>query len=145
MTPRTARLAAFGLALGFVLGTSGLADPGYLLGMFTLGAAGGTGGLAAARGWGTILAAALTAAAGFALLARGDALPARPIRRGTVPGALTFGAGWALAGSCPAAVFVQLGQGEGAAAATLAGMLAGFALHRAARRRIGLDGGGCAG
>jgi hypothetical protein len=142
---RTARLAAFGLALGFVLGSSRLADPGYLLEMLTFGAAPGAGPGAAARAWGTLAASVLTAAAGFACLARGDALPARPIRRGTVPGALTFGAGWALTGSCPAAVFVQLGQGRAAAVATLAGMLAGFALHRAARRRLGLDGAGCAG
>jgi uncharacterized membrane protein YedE/YeeE len=62
-----------------------------------------------------------------------------------VPGAVAFGAGWALSGTCPAAVFVQLGQGRAAAAATLAGMIVGFALHRAARRRLGLDGAGCVG
>jgi uncharacterized membrane protein YedE/YeeE len=145
VTRRTVRLAGFGLAIGFVLAASGLADPGYVLGMFTLGAATGAEPAAAFGAWATLLAAVLTAAAGFALLARGDALPSRPLRRGTVPGALAFGAGWALSGTCPAAAFVQLGQGHAAAAATLAGMLAGFALHRAARRRLRLDGAGCAG
>jgi hypothetical protein len=143
VTARTARLAGFGAALGFVLGACGLADPGFLLGMLTLGSATGAGAAGAVPGWATFAGAVATAAAGFALLARGDALPARPLGRGTVPGALLFGAGWALSGSCPAAVFVQLGQGHGAAAATLGGMLAGFALHRAARRRLGLGGAGC--
>lgn len=142
---RALRLAAFGLALGLVLGGSRLADPAFVEAMLTLGRAPGAAPGDALRAWATLACAAGLAGLGFALLARGDALPPRPIRRGTVPGAVLFGAGWALTGTCPAAAFVQLGQGELAALATVAGMLAGSRLHRLARARLGLDGTGCAG
>lgn len=52
----------------------------------------------------------------------------RPIHRGTIPGALLFGIGWALSGSCPSIAFVQIGQGELGAVLAVAGMFAGNAL-----------------
>lgn len=49
----------------------------------------------------------------------------RPLRPFAVLGGLIFGAGWALCGACPAAVFSQLGEGQAGALLTLAGMFAG--------------------
>jgi len=62
-----------------------------------------------------------------------------------VPGALLFGAGWAVTGGCPAAVLVQVGEGRLAALASLAGMLGGVWACRWARRRLGLELPSCGG
>lgn len=131
------RVAVFGLALGIVISASGLSDWEELHRMLTLGA--GRGG----PGWGELRlllafgGAVLLSIAGFGALAPDDALPAKPVRAGTIPGALLFGAGWALAGACPGAVLVQLGEGKVEAAVSLAGMLAGARFHEALRRRFG--------
>ena len=71
--------------------------------------------------------------------ARGLAPLHRPIHRGTVPGALLFGVGWAISGACPSIAFVQLGQGQLGALATIAGIFAGnylFALINARFLRV---------
>lgn len=121
-------MAGFGLALGIVISAAGLSDWGELHRMFTL---------AEPRlllGFGGAVVLALL---GFRLLAWRDELPAKPVRAGTVPGALLFGAGWALAGACPGAVMVQLGEGKAGALVALGGMLAGAWLHDALRKRLG--------
>jgi len=128
-----ARMAALGLGLGFVVSAAGLADWGEIHRMFTLGLQGGP------RDFRLILAfggAVALAVAGFLLLARRDALPPKPIRPGTIPGAVLFGAGWAVAGACPAAALVQIGEGKSAAFVTLGGMLAGAWLHDRMRKRF---------
>jgi uncharacterized membrane protein YedE/YeeE len=130
-------VAAFGLALGVVISASGLSDWGEVHRMFCLGV--GHGGPA----WGELRlllafsGAVLLSIAAFAVLARNDDLPERPVRPGTIPGAILFGAGWALTGACPAAALVQLGEGRGAAAVSLLGMLAGSWVYDAAHRRLG--------
>jgi hypothetical protein len=130
-------VAAFGLALGVVISAAGLSDWGEVHRMFCLGV--GRGG----PGWGELhllLAfggAVVLSIAGFGVLARHDDLPERPVRPGTIPGAILFGAGWAITGACPAAALVQLGEGKGAAAISLAGMIAGSWLHDVLRRRLG--------
>ncbi len=53
----------------------------------------------------------------------------RVIHRGTLVGGALFGIGWAITGACPAAVWVQLGELQLGALATLAGMLAGSWLY----------------
>jgi uncharacterized membrane protein YedE/YeeE len=136
---RTTRLAmaAFGLALGFAVSSAGLSDWGEVHRMFTLGLpTGGPGGadLRLVAGFGGAVA---TAAAGFFLLARRDEIPVKAIRPGTVPGALLFGAGWAIAGACPAAALVQLGEGKAEALVTVSGILAGAWLHDRLRKRFG--------
>jgi uncharacterized membrane protein YedE/YeeE len=62
--------------------------------------------------------------------------PARPIHPGTLAGGLLFGAGWALSGSCPSIALVQLGEGQLAAAWTLAGIFLGNFLYAEAHPRF---------
>ena len=126
-----------GVALGFVLSSAGFSDWGEIHRMFTFGVPGGGPSLADLRLTLAFVGAVAVALAGFHLLARHDQLPAKPIRSGTVPGAILFGAGWALAGACPAAALVQIGEGKGAAVVTLGGMLAGARLHDRLRKRFG--------
>jgi uncharacterized membrane protein YedE/YeeE len=130
-------VAILGVVLGAVISASGLSDWGEVHRMFSLGI--GRAGPAADE-LRLVLAfggAVLLSIAGFRLLARRDELPAKPIRAGTVPGAVLFGAGWALAGACPGAALVQLGEGKLGALVTLAGILAGARLHDALRKRLG--------
>lgn len=49
----------------------------------------------------------------------------KPWRKGLVPGALIFGAGWGLTASCPGSILAMLGEGKLGTLPTLAGMLAG--------------------
>ena len=128
-------MAAAGLALGFVISSSGLADWSEIHRMFSLGLFGGAP-MQELRLVIGFCGAVVLAVAGFQLLARHDAMPPKPVRAGTVPGALIFGAGWAVTGACPAAALVQIGEGKTAAVATLGGMLAGAWLHDALRKRF---------
>jgi uncharacterized membrane protein YedE/YeeE len=130
-------VAIFGLTLGVVISASGLSDWGEVHRMFSLGAGRGGPGLEELR---LVLAfggAVILSVVGFRVLARHDELPSKPIRKGTVPGAILFGAGWALAGACPGAALVQLGEGKLGAVVSIAGMIAGAWLHDALRKRFG--------
>jgi uncharacterized membrane protein YedE/YeeE len=121
-------LAALGVTLGFVISMSGLSDWGELHRMFTLQDSRlllGFGG------------AVVVATAGFFLFARHDEIPAKKLIAGTVPGAVVFGAGWAIAGACPGAALVQLGEGRWPALVTLVGILCGAWLHDRLRKRFG--------
>ena len=142
---RSAILAAFGVALGFTIGRTGLADWGELHRMFTLGALDGGPTAGHLRMLIAFAGAVALAGLGFFALARRDAIPPRPLGRTTIPGALLFGAGWAVTGGCPAAVLVQLGEGKLAALASGAGMLGGAWACRWARRRVGLELPACGG
>jgi hypothetical protein len=51
----------------------------------------------------------------------------RPTRQHII-GSVIFGLGWGIAGTCPGPVAAQLGRGQGAALATVAGIFAGVAL-----------------
>jgi len=127
-------MGGFGLALGFTISVAGLSNWDevhrmFSLGLFTSGSAGGNPRLLLAFG-----GAILLSMAGFRLLARHDQIPVKPIRTGTISGAILFGAGWAITGACPAAALVQLGEGKLVALATLGGILGGAWLHEKARR-----------
>jgi hypothetical protein len=129
-------MGAAGLALGVTLSAAGLSDWGEIHRMFSFGLRDGgpsAGSLRLLLGFG---GAVLVAMLGFRLLARHDQIPVKPIRTGTVSGALLFGAGWAITGACPAAALVQLGEGKLAALATLGGILGGAWIHEKARRRF---------
>jgi uncharacterized membrane protein YedE/YeeE len=124
----TVVLAALGRALGFTISWSGLSDWTELHRMFTF---------QDPRLLLAFAGAVLLATAGFFLFARHDQIPPKRVVAGTVPGALLFGAGWAIAGACPAAALVQLGEGKWAALATLVGILGGAWLHDQLRKRFG--------
>ena len=130
-------IAAFGLALGFVISAAGFTDWGELHRMLSLGAGVGGPTLANLRLVFAFLGAVLVSIVAFRLLARHDELPAKAIRHGTVPGAVLFGAGWAISGVCPAGALTQLGEGKALAFVSLGGMLAGAWLHDALRKRLG--------
>lgn len=129
-------LGGFGLALGAALSRSGFTDFGEIHRMFTL---------ADGRLPLTFAAALGLAAAGFALHCRGAGLPRRPIRAGTIPGAVAFGAGWAVCGGCPGAVLAMIGEGRLAALVTLGGILGGTLLGDRLKGWLRWDSGSCAG
>ena len=128
------RLGLFGLTLGFALSEAGFSDYAELHRMFTF---------QDPRLLLTFAGAVAVAMAGFALLCRGDILPGRPIHRGTVPGGLLFGAGWALCGACPAIALVQIGEGRASAIATALGIGGGIFAAQAFRRSWRWDSGSC--
>jgi len=133
---RVAATCALGLSFGFTLSQAGFTDWAETNRMLRfadlrllLAFAGGVA----------------VAMAGFFLFARHDALPRRPLERTTLPGAAIFGAGWAVAGCCPAVSLVQIGEGRMAAAASLAGLLGGAWLHRRLSGRLGWGRRSCGG
>jgi uncharacterized membrane protein YedE/YeeE len=73
---------------------------------------------------------------GFLIFAYGRRIERKKFHPGTIPGAILFGAGWAVTGSCPSIAFVQLGQGYLPAAFTILGIAAGVWLYRAVHRRL---------
>lgn len=130
-------VALFGLALGVLLSAAGLSDWGEVHRMFSLGAGASGPLLGELRLVLAFCGAVVLSIVGFRVLAARDELPSKPIRKGTVPGAILFGAGWALIGACPGAALVQLGEGKLGALVSLSGMLAGAWLHDALRKRLG--------
>lgn len=129
-------LAAFGALLGGAVSAVGFTDWGELHRMFTF---------SDARLLFTFAGAVGLAAVGFAIHCRGAGMPRRPLVRGTIPGAVLFGAGWAISGGCPAATLAQLGEGKLAALVTLGATLVGIAIGQRVKARAGWDSGSCAG
>jgi uncharacterized protein len=119
-----------GTAFGFVLSRSGAADYDFIQQMLLL---------RSLRLYGVIGTAVLTTALGLlALRRRGRLLNGQPFRverkpfnKGTVPGAVLFGAGWSIAGMCPGPIFVNIGEGKVYAVAALIGALAGAGMFGA--------------
>ena len=72
---------------------------------------------------------------GFLVLARGKPMSKRVLHKGTIPGGVLFGAGWALTGACPTGALVQIGEGKMMAGLTVIGIAAGAwaypVVHRA--------------
>lgn len=58
------------------------------------------------------------------------ALTSKPMTRGLVGGALLFGVGWAISGTCPGTSLVQVGEGRLAGLVTFAGILLGAWLQQ---------------
>ncbi|MFZ5472076.1 MAG: DUF6691 family protein [Myxococcota bacterium] len=107
--------AGLGLSFGFALCFIGFTDFGQVRAMFALEDlrllftfAGGVG----------------LSFAAFRVLQARDASPL--FTPGTLPGAVLFGLGWALTGTCPGVVFAQLGEGRFYVLATLAGIALGM-------------------
>lgn len=118
-----------GLAFGAVLSALGFSSWDALHGMLTL---------SDPRLLATFaVAVTLLVIAWPLVLARRVAHPPAPrrIHPGTIPGGILFGAGWAITGACPAAVWVQLGELQLGALATLAGIALGSWLYPRAHAR----------
>ncbi len=128
-------LLAFGILLGGAISAVGFTDYAELHRMFTF---------SDLRLLLTFAAAVVLAGVGFALHCRGAGMPIRRIVKGTVPGALLFGVGWAIAGGCPGAVLAQIGEGKVPALVTLVAILVGSAIGRRVKARAGWDSGSCA-
>lgn len=110
-----------GLLMGLVLSGSGFSDYAEVYKMFTFSDFRLLFGFA-----GAVLISMLI----FPLLMRKNKVPKKAFNKGTIPGALMFGTGWAITGACPAISLVQLGEGQLAALATIAGILFGVWLFR---------------
>jgi uncharacterized protein len=64
----------------------------------------------------------------FGVSGRGETalnLPERSYHTGIVPGAVIFGLGWAITGTCPGTAMAQLGEGHLSSLAILAGVFVG--------------------
>jgi len=120
-------LGIFGLAMGFGLYRIGFSDFGEVHRLFTF---------ADLRLLLTFMGAVVFAGVGFQILARGKTIPPKKFMKGTIPGGILFGVGWALTGACPSIALVQLGEGRIPALATVAGILAGTWIFRVLRPRF---------
>jgi hypothetical protein len=132
MTP----FVVFGALFGFVLARIGATEFSAIHRMFLLEDLHLAGVMATA-----IALSALGYAAfrrGWWRVKSGEApnLKPKPMQRGLVLGALLFGVGWGLSGTCPGTAITQVGQGALAGVVTLAGILLGAAgADRLARER----------
>ncbi len=122
-----------GLALGFTVSNIGFGDYAQLNRMFTF---------QDLRMFLAFAGAVAVIACVFALL-RVRRTPGR-IHAGVIPGAVLFGAGWAISGGCPAIPIIQVAGGYLPAAITVVGVAAGMRLCRWANARyFHLDKGSC--
>lgn len=81
---------------------------------------------------------------GFGILARNAKIPKKPFNKGTVPGSILFGTGWAITGACPSIALVQIGEGQFAALFSVMGILFGvWTYRRLAAGGLQMDTGVC--
>lgn len=115
----------FGVLFGFVLSRAGATSYDAIRGMFLF---------TDLHLFGVIGTAVAATGLAFRLIQRRRRVSAggeplvmtkKPMTRGLVLGALLFGAGWAVTGSCPGTVLAQLGEGKLLAIATFVGILVG--------------------
>lgn len=122
-----------GLGFGYTVGNIGFGDYAELNRMFTF---------QDLRMFLAFAGAVVIIAGVFALL-RVRRTPGR-IHAGVIPGAVLFGAGWAISGGCPAIPIVQVATGYLPAVVTIAGIAVGMRLCRWANARyFHLDTGSC--
>lgn len=116
--------------LGFALSRVGFSDFGEVHRMFTF---------ASPRLALTFAGAVVTVGLGLLFLAPfagGRRMPYQPLHKGTLPGSVLFGVGWALCGACPAVPPVQLGEGRLPALFTIGGLVLGTLLFKVLNARI---------
>ncbi len=120
-----ARHVAFGALFGFILSRVGATDYDAIFGMFRL---------TDLHLMGVIGGAVLVSAVGFAWFRKARAhslageavtLAQKPFTRQLPLGALLFGMGWAVAGTCPGTALAQIGEGRLVGLITFAGILIG--------------------
>lgn len=124
-----------GVAFGFVLSRSGLADYNYIQAMFLF---------EDFRLYGIIATAVLLSAPGIwfirrrgrTLFGRRIEIEVKPLHGGNVTGGILFGIGWSLAGMCPGPMLVNIGEGKIYALAALAGALTGAGAFSALYERL---------
>jgi hypothetical protein len=121
------KMGFFGLLLGFSLSSIGFTDFGEIHRMFKFEDA----RLFLTYGLGIALATV-----GFLVVKQARRLGPRPFHKGTIPGGLIFGAGWAITGACPAGALTQLGEGRVVAGFTVAGILLGAWLYPVVHARF---------
>jgi len=128
---------ALGALFGFILSRAGATDYDAISGMFQL---------LDLHLLGVIGIAVLVSALGFALARRAGArsrngevltFEKKPMTRGLAVGALLFGVGWAVSGTCPGTALAQIGEGRLAGVLTFAGILLGARLELWQRERRG--------
>lgn len=129
------RYGFFGVFMGFVIARIGFADYGEVHRLFTL---------VDLRMLIAFAGAVLIAMIGFLILARGHDLQEKFLHKGTIPGGMMFGTGWALTGSCPSIALVQLGAGYLPSIVTMVGILIGAWTYKTMNGRVFyIDSGAC--
>ena len=123
-----------GLLLGFTVGRLGFADFDELHRMLLFRDLRLLLAFATAVGLSIVL---------FALFRKRLKLAPVRFHKGTIPGAVLFGVGWAVTGVCPGVALIQIGQGIWVAFATLAGIFTGVWIHSRLQKRAGLYVSGC--
>jgi len=131
MNAMSLRIVLFGVAFGFVLSRVGATDYDAISGMFRftdLQLAGviGLAIFASALAFTVIKKRKLRTPSGTPIT-----LVPKPMVRGLVLGALLFGVGWALSGTCPGTAIAQIGEGRRFGLVTFAGMILGTYLASA--------------
>jgi len=112
---------AFGLLMGVILSYTGFSDFEQVHNMFTLT------DFRLLLAFGASIGLSMV---GFYLLSHHTQIAKKSFNKGTVPGSILFGTGWALSGACPSIALVQLGEGQLAAVFSLLGILFGVWVYR---------------
>lgn len=128
------KLGVFGIIFGFFVGRIGFGDYGatHQMHLFSdlrmfLAFAGGV----------------VLSTAGLFFVARPRSRFPRPLHKGTIPGSILFGVGWAVTGACPAIALIQIGQGQLAGVFTGIGIASGVWLQKKAQAKLRWDTGSC--
>ncbi|VAW81846.1 hypothetical protein MNBD_GAMMA13-1278 [hydrothermal vent metagenome] len=125
----------FGLTMGGTLSLIGFTDFAQVHGMFTFSE------------FNLLFAFAATVALSmviFGVFARDSNPVLKKFHKGTIPGGMLFGAGWAITGACPSVALVQLGEGKFLALVTVIGIFAGvWGFRKLAAGAMKLDTGTC--
>lgn len=131
---------ALGALFGFILSRAGATSYDAISGMFRL---------TDLHLFGVIGLAVAVSAAGFFVARKSGAralngepmlLTKKPMTRGLAAGALLFGLGWGLSGTCPGTALAQIGEGTLAGLVTFSGIVLGAWMQgRGARRRDAND------
>ena len=126
---------ALGALFGFILSRAGATDYDAISGMFRL---------TDLHLFGVIGLAIAVSATGFFVTRRrgiralnGELvlLTQKPMTRGLAAGALLFGVGWGVSGTCPGTALAQIGEGRLSGLVTFSGILLGAWLEGQQERR----------